>query len=123
MYAEDMDLCYRLRARGHEIGFCPRSRVRHLGNASGARLWRERREAAVIRSQLRFLRLHRGLASDLGFRALALPFYLGRMTALGVQAALASAARAGEHRAAARECLYSLRVLAGGGGGLPPDGP
>jgi GT2 family glycosyltransferase len=70
LYAEDMDLCYRLRQRGYTVLFCPEVTVTHLGNRSGARKWAERRESEIVRSEVLFLRKHRGRVSALGFRVL-----------------------------------------------------
>lgn len=70
LYAEDMDLCYRLRQRGYVVLFCPEVTVTHLGNRSGARKWAERRESEIVRSEVLFLRKHRGRVSALGFRVL-----------------------------------------------------
>ena len=113
MYAEDMDLCYRLWRQGYQIGYCPDARVCHLGNASGHRHFGEAREAAVIRGQLRFLRIHGGIVSDLAFRLLAVPFFLAKMAVFMAGAVVAPTPRARQHRADARRCLYVLRALTG----------
>ena len=39
MYAEDMDLCWRLRQQGWRVTLEPRAQVLHVGNASGALEW------------------------------------------------------------------------------------
>jgi N-acetylglucosaminyl-diphospho-decaprenol L-rhamnosyltransferase len=112
MYGEDMDLCYRLRRVGYVIGFCQAARVRHLGNASGEHYWRERREAAVIRSQLRFVRTHRGFVSELAFRLLAFPYYVAKLALNSVRAVLAPEPRASAHRRVALSALHVLFALA-----------
>ncbi|MSQ47147.1 MAG: glycosyltransferase [Deltaproteobacteria bacterium] len=76
LYAEDMDLCYRLRRRGYPVLFCPEVTVTHLGNRSGARKWAERRESEIVRSEVLFLRKHHGHVSALGFRFLGGSFFL-----------------------------------------------
>ncbi|MBI3301265.1 MAG: glycosyltransferase family 2 protein, partial [Deltaproteobacteria bacterium] len=41
LYAEDMDLCYRVRQRGYRVLYFPEVAVIHLGNRSGAQKWAE----------------------------------------------------------------------------------
>lgn len=78
LYAEDMDLCYRLRKRGYTVLFCPEVTVTHLGNRSGARKWAERRESEIVRSEILFLRKHHGWGSALGFRLLGGGLFLSK---------------------------------------------
>lgn len=54
MYGEDLDLCYRARAAGFPTMWLPGARVVHLGNRSGARRFGPRREAEVVRAEMRF---------------------------------------------------------------------
>jgi N-acetylglucosaminyl-diphospho-decaprenol L-rhamnosyltransferase len=79
LYAEDMDLCYRLRQRGYRVLYAPQVAVLHHSNCSGARKWAERREGEIVRSELLFLRKHSGTLAALAFRLLAgtLFFYKG----------------------------------------------
>lgn len=78
LYAEDMDLCYRLRQQGYAVLFCPEVTVTHLGNRSGARKWAERRESEIVRSEVLFLRKHYGVVSALGFRLLGGGLFLSK---------------------------------------------
>lgn len=50
MYAEDLDYCWRAWERGWEVRFVPQAVVRHIGNASGAQRYGERREQVAIRN-------------------------------------------------------------------------
>ena len=50
MYAEDLEWCWRAAERGWETRFTPEAVVRHVGNASGAQRWGERRDQVVIAS-------------------------------------------------------------------------
>jgi GT2 family glycosyltransferase len=68
-FAEEMDLCYRLRRAGWTIAFVPAATIIHLGGQSAARVpW-----ARVIwhySGLLRFYRLHRGRVQYLSLRAI-----------------------------------------------------
>jgi len=56
MFSEETDWCYRFRAAGWKVWFCPDAEVVHLGGAShGGRLFREN-----LRSHLRFFAKHQG---------------------------------------------------------------
>ena len=56
MFSEETDWCYRFRAAGWNVYFCPDAEVVHVGGASHAgRLYREN-----LRSHLRFFAKHRG---------------------------------------------------------------
>lgn len=59
MYAEEMDLCYRLRAAGWEVWYQPAATVLHVGSASSV-LHAPRREALLYRGRVRFFRKHHG---------------------------------------------------------------
>lgn len=67
MYAEETDLCYRLRRAGWQIWYEPAAVVVHLGGGSSAALGTHR-EVILYRSRLRFQRLHRGAAAALVLR-------------------------------------------------------
>jgi N-acetylglucosaminyl-diphospho-decaprenol L-rhamnosyltransferase len=56
LFSEETDWCYRFRAAGWQVLFCPEAQVVHVGGGShGGRLFQEN-----LRSQLRFLAKHRG---------------------------------------------------------------
>lgn len=59
LYAEEVDLCYGLRAHRWEVWYQPAAQVVHRGGASSAERGRER-EAALYRSRIRFFRKHYG---------------------------------------------------------------
>ncbi|HWB65366.1 MAG TPA: glycosyltransferase family 2 protein [Mycobacteriales bacterium] len=66
MYAEDLEWCWRARDAGWEIWFCPEAVVRHVGNASGAQLYGDRRAEAWIANSVRvYRRRHGALATTL----------------------------------------------------------
>lgn len=78
MYVEDLDLCWRLRAAGWQIGFCSLAEVTHEIGGSGI----DSRRRLVIehhRSAWQFAK-----ASSTGTKRVLLPFYglalLGRLT-------------------------------------------
>jgi N-acetylglucosaminyl-diphospho-decaprenol L-rhamnosyltransferase len=109
LYAEDMDLCYRLRQRGYAVLFCPEVTVTHLGNRSGARKWAERREGEVVRSELLFLRKHHGKLAAAGFR-----FFGGSLFfCKGVGAWLRSRGRKSDRVPAARRYWHMTKVCFG----------
>jgi N-acetylglucosaminyl-diphospho-decaprenol L-rhamnosyltransferase len=57
LFAEETDWCYRFRAAGWRVVFCPEAEVVHVGGAShGGRMFREN-----VRGHLRFLAKHRGV--------------------------------------------------------------
>jgi GT2 family glycosyltransferase len=57
LYAEEVDLCYRLWQAGWEVGFTPAATVVHVGGASTAPL-RETLEVRRVESARRFYRRH-----------------------------------------------------------------
>ena len=58
LFAEETDWCFRLRAAGWRVWFCPDAEVVHVGGAShGGRMFGEN-----VRGHLRFLAKHRGVA-------------------------------------------------------------
>ncbi len=57
LYAEELDLCYRLWNGGWEIHFTPDATVEHVGGAS-TREHRAESEAQLFRSLIRFYRIH-----------------------------------------------------------------
>ena len=57
LFSEETDWCYRFRAAGWQVWFCPTAECVHVGGAShGGRLFREN-----VRGHLRFLAKHRGV--------------------------------------------------------------
>lgn len=71
LYAEDMDLCFRVHESGKSVVYLPQVSILHEGNAAGRELLGERRAAAIFASQLAFHRRRHGLAATLLLRALA----------------------------------------------------
>ena len=59
MYAEELDLCYRLRRAGWEIWYEPAAVVVHLGGGSARRI-PALSEARNYKSRIRYYRLHHG---------------------------------------------------------------
>lgn len=58
MYAEELDLCYRLRSGGFPLIMTPHARVIHLVGSGAGRS--PQRLAAITRAKMHFLRKHRG---------------------------------------------------------------
>ena len=71
LYAEDMDLCFRVHESGKSVVYLPQVSILHEGNAAGRELLGERRAAAIFASQLAFHRGRYGLAATLLLRSLA----------------------------------------------------
>jgi hypothetical protein len=71
LYAEDMDLCFRVHETGKSVVYLPQVSIVHEGNAAGRELLGERRPAAIFASQLAFHRHRHGLAATLLLRGLA----------------------------------------------------
>jgi len=59
MYAEEVDWCYTMRAKGWQVWYQPAAKVTHLGGAS-SQSRRVQREADLYRSRVRFFRKHYG---------------------------------------------------------------
>ena len=70
MYVEDLEWCWRASRRGWTIRFEPAARVIHVGNASGAQAYGDRRTKAYMRNTYRFYRAEHGLAAEAAFRSL-----------------------------------------------------
>jgi N-acetylglucosaminyl-diphospho-decaprenol L-rhamnosyltransferase len=78
MFNEEVDLCYRARAAGWRVLFCPEAEFIHVGGASTSQVWGSMYREQ-LRSHLRFLAKHDGfreaerarriLAAAMGFRA------------------------------------------------------
>jgi GT2 family glycosyltransferase len=91
MFSEETDWCYRFRAAGWKVYFCPDAEIVHVGGAShGGRLYTEN-----LRSHLRFLAKHRGRREAERARRLLL-------WALRLRGLLFRGQRGREYRAAAR---------------------
>lgn len=71
MYAEDLEWCWRARRAGWAIRFEPGAVVRHVGNASGASAYGDRRTRAHIHNAYRFYRRAHGATSTIAYRGLS----------------------------------------------------
>ncbi|MBY0274505.1 glycosyltransferase family 2 protein [Candidatus Binatia bacterium] len=71
LYAEDMDLCFRVHESGKSVVYLPQVSILHEGNAAGSKLLGERRAAAIFASQLAFHRRVHGVAATALLRAVA----------------------------------------------------
>jgi GT2 family glycosyltransferase len=71
LYAEDMDLCFRVHASGKAVVYLPQVSIEHDGNRAGEALLGERRAAAIFASCLVFHRRRYGRAATGLLRALA----------------------------------------------------
>jgi GT2 family glycosyltransferase len=69
MYVEDLEWCWRARGAGWAVRFEPGAVVCHVGNASGAQAFGERRTAEYLRNTYRFYRSTHGPLSTAAFRA------------------------------------------------------
>jgi GT2 family glycosyltransferase len=70
MYAEDLDWCWRATRKGWEIWFEPSAIVRHVGNASGAKRYGDRRTKAYIANSNDFYARAHGPVGALAYRSL-----------------------------------------------------
>ncbi len=68
MYAEDVDLCYRVRAAGWQVAYCADAPVIHYGGGSASRV-SYRQLQRLYASKARFLARSRGQAAAYVFRA------------------------------------------------------
>lgn len=59
MYAEEVDWCYRMKQAGWEVWYLPQVRIIHHGGGS-SRQRKNRMEAELYRSRIRFFRKHHG---------------------------------------------------------------
>lgn len=102
LYCEDIDLCRRLRAAGHDVRFEPGATVRHRGGHSAPRA---ATQAIYARSRVRYARKH--------YPAAALPLevagiVLGELAHAAVAALRPGGARG--HAAAALAALAGVRA-------------
>ena len=72
MYVEDLDWCWRARRRGWEIRFEPSAVVVHVGNASGAQRYGDRRTRAYMINTNRFYQREHGLIAATAYRGMNL---------------------------------------------------
>jgi len=86
MYAEDMDLCYRLHRKGYRVVYVDEAAAVHVGQASSAKLFGAKPTAQILRSTILFLRKHRGRHAVGAFRTLAAVKFLLRAASLGMLA-------------------------------------
>ncbi len=86
MYAEDMDLCYRLRRKGYRVAYVDEAAAVHVGQASSAKLFGAKPTAQILRSTILFFRKHRGRHAAWAFRTLAAVKFLLRATSSGMLA-------------------------------------
>ncbi len=63
MYAEEVDLCYRMRSAGWQTWYEPAAHVLHIGGASSSGHHPAEREAALSCGRVRFFRTHYGDAA------------------------------------------------------------
>lgn len=88
MYAEDLDLCYKLARAGYTNHYVPQATVRHYGGASSAKAPSEFSVVMMRDSIWRFLRLSRGSLYGFGYRASTLAASIFRLVALAALWAL-----------------------------------
>ena len=67
MYAEDIDIAWRLRAAGYSTAYEPSARVRHAGSAAAVQAFGEERSARHIRAAYRWMARRRGLLRTRAF--------------------------------------------------------
>ncbi|HLH52162.1 MAG TPA: glycosyltransferase family 2 protein [Verrucomicrobiae bacterium] len=68
MYGEDLDLCFKVKRAGYEVYYLPETSMLHHGGTSTRKAKSDFSNVMMRESVFRFLRLHRGLASALGYR-------------------------------------------------------
>jgi len=72
MYAEDLEWCWRAARKGWEIWFEPSAVVRHVGNASGARRYGDRRTKAYMANTFAFYNREHGFLATCAYRSVNL---------------------------------------------------
>jgi len=83
MFNEEVDLCFRARAAGWRVLFCPDAEFVHVGGASTRQVWPSMYREQ-LRSHLRFLAKHHGLAYAERGRRLLVAAMLARAAVFGV---------------------------------------
>jgi len=106
LYAEDMDLCVRVREAGYRVGYEPAAVVRHQGGASAPR---PSLYGTLARSRIQFARKH---ASWAGATLQQLGLAVGALAHLLATAGFASRRRG--HAAALRAIVAEARLGTGG---------
>jgi hypothetical protein len=109
MYAEEMDLCYRLRCAGWEVWYEPAAVVVHAGGGSARQLGTQS-EAILYRSRIRFYRCHRGVAAARLVRWMVLGATAIRIGVHGLLRA-ASGGRRGRRVVSLRQLQAALREV------------
>lgn len=84
MYAEDLDLCYKIRRAGRKNYYVPEVTVIHFGGTSTKRAISDVSSVMMRESVWRFLRKTRGDLYGLGYRCAMLTSALCRLGALGL---------------------------------------
>lgn len=106
MYAEETDLCYRLRRVGWKVVFVPESQVTHLGGVSGS-FQSDRTFCEFRRAQDLYIRKHHGLPGLLVFRCATAFGALVRILCYSVL----RVSRGAGGRKAGRDALTWWRIL------------
>ncbi len=118
LYAEDMDLCFRVHESGKSVVYLPQVSILHEGNAAGAELLGERRAAAIFASQLAFHRHRHGAAATLLLRALAAAAFGARAAAYRLSGSPLAERYAALAAVAVRGDLAAVTTT-GAGGAVP----
>ena len=108
MYAEDLDLCWKVRRAGFASYYVPEATVVHHAGKSSRPEW------AVImkvRSELRFCRIHRGRAYGVAFRSALVINAMGRFFILSVLGVLKNGVERREAVESTRKWRTILRAL------------
>jgi len=82
MYAEDIDLCYKIRQAGYKNYFIPNVAVIHYGGASTEKTDSDFSSVTIRESCWRFLQKTRGKAYSMAYRLSMLLSSIGRITIL-----------------------------------------
>jgi N-acetylglucosaminyl-diphospho-decaprenol L-rhamnosyltransferase len=78
LYAEEVDLCYRLRAAGWEVHYAPVATILHVGGASTSQYGAEMLGHSV-RSTRRFARLRLSRSNEVGVRLVYTGVFVARL--------------------------------------------
>lgn len=110
MYAEDVDLAYKIRTAGYQNVYVPEATVTHHGGSSSSGSASTFAAVMMPEATWRFLRKTRGHRYALGYRIGMCASALGRLTALGlVLPVCLNGHRSGWWKAAIRKWLAVLR--------------
>lgn len=90
LYAEEVDLCRRLRDAGWRIAHVPGAKVRHRGGASSEKA---QREAALYRGRVLYFRKHEGAAATAALKAMILVSVAAKRLAHGLVRFVSSGSR------------------------------